>query len=822
MGSERIRSLCRIGGVAVIPARERGVRTFRVFQEQGGEEDTDRWETAISFGPYGIGSSVPAVAGQYHDSSDIETEVWGYLGPGMRWTKLGLALDNPITFIRSAAESEVTGGPNFAGSAANSTGIGTVAWQNPGNATASDNVYATAALNNQTTNYLLCTSFGFSLPTDAVVLGIRVLVEGKVSDASGGTVNARIVRGGVIQTGVTRQASLTSTSDTTISLGGVADLWGLPWTAADINASNFGVAVYFFTASNLTVSIDAVQIEITFLTGNRYLYVGSGTQLHKLRLQTDGGALFGVVETKTFSFPPTDLVVVREPGEVALLGGTRLGWNQTGDGYILIGFGAVAGLEQIDRIGRNTADTYRNGAKTAYAAVFGSGQAADNTQVLLWKSTAQVPQTTGAFSALQSAAIAASSVDYTNASNWTPVTPYRIGNPGSSITAIVEYGGAIHVAKPEGVFSFNSQYAPYPVFSTERDRHAQNGFGMVAWGTMLIIPIRSDLAALPTRGANPTVGITTLVANHSPNQGTPVATAVFGDTLYVAYYDGSSSYILAMRERVREPVPHPMLFYPVTRFTSYRITALATARRGDGTIDLWASVPSDTAGKHDIAYAVIAPAASRRYATGGFWESTTFGSLHRHTRVEEIIVYAEGVDASNYFDIALQWDNQPATTVGRVNKVGRNVITLTPGVGDNGFVGRVRITATVASPTARPRLRAASWREGDGGIILRGTRQAEVVDMFELTIVAAPRQADGMGGFTHTTPARLYDTLSAMRGEAVALVYEDWFGDRTPRMAVIRTVGFVSGPQDSPEFSQRLIAIRGRLLSGKDLIRETP
>jgi hypothetical protein len=54
-------------------------------------------------------------------------------------------------------------GPFGPSTGANVTGIGTVAWQNPGNITVEDGTNATRLLNNSASNWLQGTGFGFSV-----------------------------------------------------------------------------------------------------------------------------------------------------------------------------------------------------------------------------------------------------------------------------------------------------------------------------------------------------------------------------------------------------------------------------------------------------------------------------------------------------------------------------------------------------------------------------------------------------------------------------------------------------------------------------------
>lgn len=140
-----------------------------------------------------------------------------------------------------------TAGPNSAGAGASQAGVGTVAWTSPGSATVSDNTRATATISGGAqSQYLVVSSFGFAIPAGATIDGIVVEVEKCASSASNVLDNrVRIVKGGAI--GATDKSSATpwviTSSEAYVTYGGAADLWGETWTADDINASAFGVAI---------------------------------------------------------------------------------------------------------------------------------------------------------------------------------------------------------------------------------------------------------------------------------------------------------------------------------------------------------------------------------------------------------------------------------------------------------------------------------------------------------------------------------------------------------------------------------------------------
>lgn len=169
-----------------------------------------------------------------------------------------------VLLLAGAAQAQ-SAGPQMPGTIVNDTGIGVNPWNSPAQAATSDDVYAFAAAGVGTpTQFLKATNFGFAIPPTAVVLGIEVNVErhgvGPVFDNV-----IRIVKGGVI--GGTNQASGAQwpAADAVATYGAPNDLWGLAWTAADINASGFGVAISAHDSiSGSLARVDAISITVSY------------------------------------------------------------------------------------------------------------------------------------------------------------------------------------------------------------------------------------------------------------------------------------------------------------------------------------------------------------------------------------------------------------------------------------------------------------------------------------------------------------------------------------------------------------------------------
>jgi len=168
------------------------------------------------------------------------------------------------------------------GSCANSAGIGSVAWSIASNALTSNNSYADASING-TTNYLKCTGYGFAIPTTATILGVAVNVERHSSSTSKSTDGAmRLVKAGTIGS-IDRSTTTTyTTGDVSQTHGGSTDLWGVVWTPADINNTNFGAAFAAKTTKTRTISVDHMPITVT--------YSAPAAAPHHIQIEHSGGA----------------------------------------------------------------------------------------------------------------------------------------------------------------------------------------------------------------------------------------------------------------------------------------------------------------------------------------------------------------------------------------------------------------------------------------------------------------------------------------------------------------------------------------------------
>lgn len=141
-------------------------------------------------------------------------------------------------------------GPNSPGTVTDDASYGSDSWTTPSNASASDNVYASASENSGPLNshYLNTTGYNFNIPASGTIDGIIVEIERKCSSQA---VNSyckdsviKLIKNGTVQ-GNNNADTVTqwSLTEAYFSYGGSSDLWGVTLTTSDINASNFGAVL---------------------------------------------------------------------------------------------------------------------------------------------------------------------------------------------------------------------------------------------------------------------------------------------------------------------------------------------------------------------------------------------------------------------------------------------------------------------------------------------------------------------------------------------------------------------------------------------------
>jgi hypothetical protein len=156
--------------------------------------------------------------------------------------------------------------------------VGSVNWAGFTNTQISDNSYASAGtflgvLATADSKYLVFNNFGFAIPAGAAICGIEVSREGSASGLLVGSYirdnSVLIIKNNVIDDTEHAVGTNWSGSDAAALYGSASDTWGLSWTANDINAAGFGVAISVRMAAGmaslfLTANVDRVSITVYY------------------------------------------------------------------------------------------------------------------------------------------------------------------------------------------------------------------------------------------------------------------------------------------------------------------------------------------------------------------------------------------------------------------------------------------------------------------------------------------------------------------------------------------------------------------------------
>lgn len=160
----------------------------------------------------------------------------------------------------------------IAGTGANDSSVGTMAWFSPERITADDSSFAFCGTGSNpspfVSNYLKATNFGFSIPGSATITGIVVTHGDRavVPGPSSGTDNSiRLVKGGAI-TGDDKSSGSSWAIDPpeVKTFGSSTDLWGGVWTPDDINSSGFGTVLALTIPANSLAAVDYISITVHY------------------------------------------------------------------------------------------------------------------------------------------------------------------------------------------------------------------------------------------------------------------------------------------------------------------------------------------------------------------------------------------------------------------------------------------------------------------------------------------------------------------------------------------------------------------------------
>lgn len=166
--------------------------------------------------------------------------------------KTRAGLENVYTYGGANEQSHASLGTNIAVA-------GAANWLNPDNiATNTIGTYATVTTVNQLSGILQASTFGFTIPLTAIILGVQITVNGKKTGAFLGHLNIQPIAGGDTTT-----FNLTNTDGSAV-IGGPNDLLGLTLTPTIVNNPGFGFNIQSTGPVSNVFSISGVECQIWF------------------------------------------------------------------------------------------------------------------------------------------------------------------------------------------------------------------------------------------------------------------------------------------------------------------------------------------------------------------------------------------------------------------------------------------------------------------------------------------------------------------------------------------------------------------------------
>lgn len=257
--------------------------------------------------------------------------------------------------------AQTSQGPLNPGSTGNTDYPGTsTAWNNTSRITTSNGskASATGLSNGEVSDYLTATNFGFTIPAGATITGIKVDIERDDNSGSSGLKDneVKIIKANSI-TGTDHASNSTWPNNAAYATyGSNSDLWGTTWTAADINSSQFGVALSVQRSSgsgNNDAFVDHIRITVYYTVSGlpiELLYF-NGTQNNNISslewaTATENNTDFFDIEYSTDAIEWTTVGVIKSAGFSSTTITYKYDHNNTYLGY------SYYRLKQVDLDGK--------------------------------------------------------------------------------------------------------------------------------------------------------------------------------------------------------------------------------------------------------------------------------------------------------------------------------------------------------------------------------------------------------------------------------------------------------------------------------------
>jgi hypothetical protein len=179
---------------------------------------------------------------------------------------------NPKLPPRISVVQAVAAGPLFAGTGANFNDGGNLGWTNPTDIqgdTTSTAATINLVNNNDTSQRLRATNFGFSIPSGAIINGVTVEIETRAANTNRHFYNSvQLLKEGAETGNNNSDSSTISNSKSFKTFGSSSDGWGATLTSSDVNNTGFGVSIKIIRNSQnaTTTSVFRVRITVEYTT----------------------------------------------------------------------------------------------------------------------------------------------------------------------------------------------------------------------------------------------------------------------------------------------------------------------------------------------------------------------------------------------------------------------------------------------------------------------------------------------------------------------------------------------------------------------------
>ena len=135
-------------------------------------------------------------------------------------------------------------------------------WTNPQNAIGSNDLRATTSVTGEMNDWY---NFNFSIPSESIINGIIVSLEGSTPSGTTGVDVEISRRGGLNYTATGYGYTTTSSTDAIRILGNSTDLWGrTDWTSNDFNSTNFRLRLTKTGTAGVNHRIDNILVNVSY------------------------------------------------------------------------------------------------------------------------------------------------------------------------------------------------------------------------------------------------------------------------------------------------------------------------------------------------------------------------------------------------------------------------------------------------------------------------------------------------------------------------------------------------------------------------------